>query len=69
MIIYLQMKEALDPSRADVFKASFLPSFIDYNNLFFVDIMSLQVKPEGLEQSVVMIFLLSDINRFSFRNE
>ena len=47
MIIYLQMKEALDASHADVFKASFLPSFIDYNNFSFVDIMSLQVKPEG----------------------
>ena len=41
------MKEALDASRADVFKASFLLSFIDYSNLSFVDIMSLQVKPEG----------------------
>lgn len=40
------MKEVLDASHADVFKASFLPSFIDYNNLS-VDIMSLQVKPEG----------------------
>lgn len=27
------MKEVLDASHADVFKASFLPSFIDYNNL------------------------------------
>lgn len=41
------MKEALDASHADVFKASFLPGFIDYNNFSFVDIMSLQVKPEG----------------------
>ena len=50
------MKGVLGTSYVDNPKAPFVPSFFDYLISIIIRIINTQVKPEGLEQSVVIIF-------------
>lgn len=50
------MKGASGTSHADDPETSFAPSFSDYLISIIIRIINSQVKPEGVEQSVIIIF-------------